>query len=163
MNREIERRFLVEPKRLPRLRKGRLQIQAYLNTDPETKVEIRIRIENKKAILTLKNSLDTVVRQEFEYKIPLQDAKKLLKLTDKIVKKVRYNLIVEGKKWFIDFFQEKNFPLIIAEIELNNRNEKFSKPLWIKKEITNNPSYTALSLAFKPFQDWTKKDLKKNN
>jgi len=159
---EIERRFLVEPKRLPKLRKGKLQIQGYLNEQlTETTQEVRVRIEEKTATLTIKSLQSGLVRQEFEYPIPLADAEALLKLTDKRVSKVRHNLAVAGKKWVIDFFQGKNFPLIIAEIELINEKERFSLPLWVTKEITSDLSYTAMSLAFKPFQSWKRKDLKR--
>lgn len=159
---EIERRFLVDPKRLPKLRKGRLQTQGYLNEQiVGAAAEVRVRIEEKSATLTIKHLQNSLVRQEFEYPIPLSDAHSLLKLTDKKVSKVRHTLTVDGKKWVIDFFQGSNFPLIIAELELRNEKEKFSLPLWITKEITSDLSYTAVNLAFKPFQSWKRKDLKK--
>src|SRR3989338_2643091 len=155
---EIERRFLVDPRRLPNLRKGKLQIQGYLNKNNDgDSVEVRVRIEEKNATLTIKYLQSILTRQEFEYSIPLSDAQALLKLTNMKVSKVRHNLGVEGKKWVLDFFQEKNFPLIIAEIELKNENEEISLPLWVTKEVTSNLSYTAMNLAFKPLQSWLRK------
>ena len=159
---EIERRFLVDPNRLPKLRKGKLQIQGYLNRNVEKDTaQIRIRIEERVASLTIKYLENSLTRQEFEYQIPISDALKLLKLTDKKVSKVRHTLTIDGKVWVIDFFQGKNFPLIIAEIELKSEKEEFALPLWVTKEITSKLSYTAMALSFKPFQSWKKKDLKK--
>lgn len=153
MAKEIERRFLVDPDRLPKLPKGKTQIQGYLNDQKDT-TEIRVRIEEISAFLTIKSFLSFRSRQEFEYKIPLKDAKKLLELTERRVEKVRFNLLVDGKNWIIDFFENANFPLVIAEIELKSENEKFVKPLWLTKEVTNDLRFTALSLAFSPFDSW---------
>lgn len=153
MPKEIERRFLVDPDRLPRLPKGKPQIQGYLNNKVDS-TEIRIRIEEPKAFLTIKSFISFRARLEFEYKIPLKDAEKLLGLTEKRVEKVRFNLPVDGKNWVIDFFENANFPLVIAEIELKSEKEKFVKPLWLTKEVTDDLRFTALSLAFSPFDGW---------
>lgn len=161
---EIERRFLVHPKKLPKLRKGKLQVQGYLNQNLEEGCpEIRIRIEDKVSFFTIKYPESALVRHEFEFQIPLKEAQQLLKFTNKRVSKVRHSLIFKGKTWVVDFFQEKNFPLIIAEVELKRMDERIPLPLWISKEVTNQKRYTSLTLAFKPFQSWKKKDLKNPN
>ncbi len=158
---EVERRFLVDPKRLPKLRKGNLQIQGYLNERVSTDTaQIRVRIEGKSATLTIKYRESDLIRQEFEFPIPKPEAEKLLKLTNKKISKVRHKMLVDGKKWEIDFFQGENFPLVIAEIELQSEKEVLSPPLWLTKEITANLNYTAMSLAFHPFQNWKKSELK---
>lgn len=159
---EIERRFLVNPDRLPKLSKGRTQIQGYLNPSKDS-TELRVRIENRKAFLTIKSFVNFLTREEFEYPIPLKDAQKLLLLTDKIVEKIRFYLKVDGKDWVIDFFKNKNFPLVIAEIELKRETDKFIKPLWVTKEVTSDLNYTALSLAFNPFSSWKEKTLDKRS
>lgn len=156
MPKEIERRFLVDPDRLPKLSKGKTQIQGYLNKQ-KSSTEIRVRIEENQAFLTIKTFVSFLTRDEFEYRIPVKDAEKLLVLTDKIVEKIRFNLKINNKTWVIDFFEKENFPLIIAEIELKKETEIFTKPLWIKKEVTEDLRYNAISLAFNPLNSWRRK------
>lgn len=161
---EIERRFLVDPKRLPKLKPGQVQVQGYLNQAPDKKtVEVRIRIEKQKATLALKAFKTKLTRWEFEYPLPFREAEQILRLTPYQVTKVRHHLEVSGKTWVIDFFRGANFPLVIAEVELKTEKEKLELPLWVTKEVTNNLAFTAAMLAFKPFQSWTKSDLKKTS
>src|SRR3990167_875028 len=110
MAKEIERRFLVDKTRLPSLKRGIFHIQGYLSLNPE----IRIRLQRNRAFLTIKSPGD-VVRSEFEYKVPLQDAKSLLELTHLKVAKTRYRLRLNGLTWEIDFYDGKNAGLVIAE------------------------------------------------
>ena len=70
------------------------------------------------------------------------------------IKKERFFLEVEKKIWIIDCFQENNYPLEIAEIELSNEKEYLSIPSFISKEITGMRHYSNLSLAYKPFSKW---------
>ena len=70
------------------------------------------------------------------------------------IKKERFFLEFEKKSWIIDCFQEKNYPLEIAEIELSNENEDLTLPSFISKEITGIIHYSNFSLANKPFSKW---------
>ncbi|HEY4694896.1 MAG TPA: CYTH domain-containing protein [Candidatus Nanoarchaeia archaeon] len=158
MSNEVERRFLVDINRLPKLSQGSLQVQGYFNNAPSDQPEIRIRVEESKATLTLKTSITAVTRQEFEYEIPLKDALALLSLTEKRIRKVRHHLKLNSKTWVIDFFQDENSPLVIAEIELKNEDEAFEKPLWTTKEVTEDLRFTAISLAFDPYSQWVSKE-----
>jgi CYTH domain-containing protein len=151
---EIERRFLVDTNRLPKLNQGKLQIQGYFNNLPLEQPEIRVRVEENKATLTLKTFVTFTSRTEFEYKIPLKDAQNLLELTEHKVRKIRHHLKLNGNSWVIDFFQDENSPLVIAELELRNEDESFEKPLWATKEVTDDLRYTAISLSFDPFSRW---------
>ncbi len=151
MGREIERRFLVDISRLPKLSKGKLQIQGYFNPSPSIQPEIRVRLEENKALVTFKSFVTAVTRQEFEYEIPPKDAQRLLEMTEHKVRKIRHHLKLDNTSWVIDFFQDDNSPLVIAEIELKAEDEAFEKPLWLTKEVTEDLRYTAISLAFKPF------------
>jgi adenylate cyclase len=149
MSKEIERRFLVDQSKLPKLRKGKRIVQGYFNqTDPS----IRVRIVENEAFLTIKSYITPLKRNEFEFKIPINEGKKLLTLTKAKVEKVRTHLKVGGKSWSIDFFKKENFPLCLAEVELINETEPFEKPLWVKKEVTFDQRFFSLNLAFKP---WT--------
>ena len=78
---EIERRFLIKNEDW----KSQIILseefsQAYLNSkidDWATRIRI---IDNKKAYITLKSSVNELVNNEFEYSIPIQDANELVKI-----------------------------------------------------------------------------------
>ena len=92
MCKEIERRFLVHYERLPKLVKGKKIIQVYLSSNPV----IRIRIKENKAYFTIKKHANNLVREEYEYKIPLKDAVKITKDLNNKVEKTRYRLKLNG-------------------------------------------------------------------
>ena len=94
MKREIERKFLVDPNRLPKLKRRLQIIQVYYSRDPE----IRIRIQDRDSFLTIK-TVGLVVRNEYEYKIPLKDARKLINLTKLKVEKTRFNILLNKLRW----------------------------------------------------------------
>lgn len=151
MKREIERKFLVDTNRLPKLKK-RLQItQVYYSRDPE----IRIRIQDRDSFLTIK-TVGLVARNEYEYKIPLTEAKKLINLTNLKVEKTRFNILLNKLRWEIDFYRGKNKGLVVAEVELPAESYKFNRPLWVREEVTEDLRYRNQSLAIKPFTTWSK-------
>lgn len=149
MKREIERKFLVNPHRLPKLEKGIPIVQAYFSQNPET----RIRIQGKRGFITIKTS-GLVSRDEYEYPIPLRDAKKLADLSNLKIEKTRFFLRLNNLKWEIDFYKEKNAGLVLAEIELPTESFEFKPPLWAVEEVTTNLHYRNQSLAKRPFTKW---------
>ena len=91
MGLEIERKFLVDHDQWERLEKpaGMHYRQGYLLADPGR--TIRVRISDKDAYINLKNKNSQVSRNEYEYEIPLQDAKEILKaFTKNGTEKTRY-------------------------------------------------------------------------
>ena len=70
------------------------------------------------------------------------------------IKKERFFLKVNQKDWIIDCFKETNFPLKIAEIELNEEKEKVIFPSFLAKEIKGLTIYSNLNLAKHPFSKW---------
>ena len=155
MKREIERRFLIDSTKLPKLSHGKLLTQGYLSKlqNPEDPL-VRVRLEGKKSYITIKLFQTDLTKQEFEYEIPLKDGEKLLGACLATVQKIRYSLTIASHLWTIDVYEAENFPLVIAEIELKNEEEKFEQPLWITKEVSSDPRFHAYSLAFKPFSTW---------
>ncbi len=157
MKLEIERRFLVDPQRLPTLPKGTLLTQGYLSKETNSSSPIvRVRLAGKKATLTIKAYQSEMAKREYEWPIPFKEAEKLLSECSASVQKIRHHLNVAGKLWSIDFYEGDNFPLIVAEIELKKESEKIEKPLWVTKEVTADPRFHAFSLAFQPFSRWKK-------
>tara|TARA_Y100001968_G_scaffold302907_1_gene316610 strand:+ start:79 stop:600 length:522 start_codon:yes stop_codon:yes gene_type:complete len=162
---EIERRFLVKDDSWKsKVIQSEDFIQAYLNSSmDEWLTRIRI-IDNKKAYITLKSSLNGLMNNEFEYSIPAKDAIELIKLSKYKITKTRYQLKINKKDWVVDIFDGSNYPLIIAEIELNDADEKITIPSWCVQEITGIKSFSNASLARKPISQLSVKDrLKKNN
>ncbi len=156
---EIERRFLVENedwKSLVILSED--FSQAYLNSNlDEWSTRVRI-IDNKKAYLTLKSSINGLMNYEFEYSIPIKDAHQLIKLSKYKIIKTRYQLKINKKNWVIDLFYGSNSSLTIAEIELNDESEEIQVPLWCGQEITGIQSLSNASLAKTPISEFSIKD-----
>ena len=93
MSTEIEHKFLVNRARLPRpLPAGNLNEQGYLCADPAVRGRVIERAGKATAFLTIKGK-GLRVRAEYEYPIPLRDARKLMKLCGKLtLRKLRRRL-----------------------------------------------------------------------
>ena len=153
MAKEIERKFLVDQGLLPKNIIGEEYIQAYIAINDQGIV--RIRIKGSIALLTIKTSEKGMTRNEFEYEVPLEDAKSLVELfNDKIIYKTRYKITIDKKLWEVDEFHKENKGLWLAEIELESENELFSLPEWIKKEVTGDQKYFNAYLSENPFKSW---------
>jgi adenylate cyclase len=139
---ETERKFLVKSE----FRQSAIQeikiIQTYLSIDPDK--TIRIRTADDKAFITIKNRPDgkSISRGEWEFQIPLSDAKEMMSLClpGRIVK-TRYLVPVGSHTFEVDVFHDKNEGLIIAEIELTTEDEQFEKPDWLGDEVTGRAEY----------------------
>ena len=153
---EIERRFLVKNEGW----KAQVILsedfnQAYLNSSlDEWATRLRV-IDNKKAYITLKSSLNGLVNNEFEYSIPIKDAIELIKLSKYKIIKTRYQLKINNKNWVVDLFGGSNSSLKIAEIELNSESEEIQVPSWCGLEITGIKSLSNASLAKTPISEFS--------
>ncbi|MBK9256429.1 MAG: CYTH domain-containing protein [Saprospiraceae bacterium] len=148
MGKEIERKYLVDPTKWNATEKaeGNFIHQGYLSVEPERTV--RVRLVDKKAFLTIKGKNEGSVRTEYEYEIPAEDASEMLdELCIYKLSKIRYKVLYEGKIWEVDEFSGNHSGLIIAEIELNDVDEKFELPLWVKEEVTHDSRYFNSNLA----------------
>lgn len=151
---EIERKFLVKNLDFVKYSVPHRIRQGYILTEKNRVV--RVRIKDKKAFLTLKTSPVGFSRYEFEYEIPVDEAEIMLKemCQKPIIDKVRFVHIQHGKKWEIDVFNGENEGLIIAEIELNSKDETFSLPPYIGKEVTYDERYYNSYIALHPYSTW---------
>jgi adenylate cyclase len=151
MAKEIERKFLVKNLDFVKYGVPHKIKQGYICTDNDRVV--RVRINDKKAYLTIKNSAVGYSRDEFEYEIPVKDAEFMLAQMCKkpIICKTRFDLLHKGKKWEIDVFNNENEGLIIAEIELKNEEEEFIKPPFIDIEVTDDFRYYNSYINEHPF------------
>ena len=156
---EIERRFLVENEDW----KSQVILsedisQAYLNSSiAEWSTRVRL-IDNNKAYITLKSSINGLAKYEFEYSIPIKDATELIKLSKYKITKTRYQLEINRKNWVVDLFDGSNSSLKIAEIELDSELEDIQIPSWCGQEITGIKSLSNASLAQTPISELSVKD-----
>lgn len=157
---EIERKFLLKNDNWKDLVSASTYFkQGYLvagnNTDTG-KSSVRIRIEGDKANINIKSMTLSVTRQEYEYVIPLGDAKQMLDnlCIQPIIEKTRHIVDYDGHRWEIDVFAGDNEGLIVAEIELQNENEKFTLPDWIGEDVSDQIKYYNVSLVKNPYSSW---------
>ncbi len=153
MNIEIERKFTVN--KIPKKITNSFVIkQFYMLIDKDFVQRLRI-FDDKKAIISLKQNCSGLKRYEFEYEIPLVDAQKIISIGNFLsIKKIRHELIIDNIKWEVDQFLEKNEGLVIAEVELQNEDQKLNLPKWIEKDVTNQNKYYNYNLAINPYISW---------
>jgi CYTH domain-containing protein len=149
---EIERKFLTVNDAW-RSASAVYFCQGYLNRSKERTV--RIRVAGELGFLTIKGASTGASRAEFEYEIPLADAKQLLALCDgPLIEKYRRNITFAGMLWEVDEFLGDNQGLVVAEIELESESQSFSKPDWIGEEVTQDARYYNSNLSINPFSNW---------
>ncbi|MDR1883425.1 MAG: CYTH domain-containing protein [Prevotella sp.] len=157
MTLEIERKFLVRGDFKQYAHACEKIVQGYLSSVPERVV--RVRIKGDKAYITVKGAGDEsgMCRYEWEKEIPAEEARELIKLCEPgIVDKVRYYIKNGIRKFEVDEFNGENEGLVIAEIELADREEAFDRPDWLGEEVTGNKRYYNSSLVKYPYKDWSK-------
>ncbi|CAL2103953.1 Inorganic triphosphatase [Tenacibaculum sp. 190130A14a] len=153
---EIERKFLVLSNAFEEeaIKKDYIK-QGFLNSDKNRVV--RVRIKNDDGFLTIKGPSNEsgTSRFEWEKEISLDEAKSLLSLCEKgVIEKHRYLIPLKSHLYEVDVFLGENEGLIVAEVELSNEYENFSKPTWLGKEVTGIEKYYNSNLSKKPFLKW---------
>ncbi|RTL23566.1 MAG: CYTH domain-containing protein [Burkholderiales bacterium] len=151
---EIERKFLVasDAWRAGVSRSTRFS-QGYLSRDPARTV--RVRVAGEQAFLTIKGATLGAARAEFEYAVPVADARALLAICDgPVVEKVRSLCPYEGMTWEVDEFLGANAGLVLAEIELDAEDQPFARPPWLGAEVTGDARFVNANLAVRPFTSW---------
>ena len=154
MGTEIERKFLVISDEWRGLATGVEYRQGYLSVSKERTV--RVRIAGDTAFLTIKGETSGISRMEYEYPIPVEDAKVLLaELCEQpIIEKKRYTINYQGFVWEVDEFFGDNAGLLVAEIELESEDQEFVKPPWVGEEVSSDRRYSNASLVKAPFLTW---------
>jgi CYTH domain-containing protein len=150
---EIERKFLVKEGAW-RNENGTKYRQGYLNSAKERTV--RVRIIDVNGYLTIKGISRGAVRVEYEYEIPGAEAEAMLNdLCEKpLIEKMRYKIEFKGLVWEVDEFLGENQGLIIAEVELESEDQTFTKPEWVREEVTDDPKYFNANLIHHPYSRW---------
>ena len=142
MTLEIERKFLVRDGAWRGLcvRRERL-VDGLLATSKGRKV--RVRIYGDRATLAIKTRKNGPVRHEYEYEIPLHDARQLLanECGGDVVAKTRHYVPFQGFTWEVDVYEGALAGVVIAEVELKHDNIEPPRPAWIGREVTDDPDY----------------------
>ncbi len=116
---------------------------------------VRVRIEGEQARLNIKSRELGASRQEFDYLIPMDEARALLALcVGGVIDKRRHLVQHAGHLWEIDEFLGDNAGLVVAEIELQREDEAFQRPAWLGAEATHTLRYYNLALASRPYAQW---------
>jgi adenylate cyclase len=144
---EIERRFRVSSDawrasvdRSTRITQGYLAITEHS--------VIRVRVRDAEGYVTIKSRDGGLAREEFEYAIPLADAKSLLTLCGhRILEKIRHEVNYAGYCWEVDEYLPPLEYLIIAEVEMQSESEDPPRPPWIGEDITYDGSFSNAALA----------------
>ncbi len=155
---EIERKFLVRNDGWrQQADAGTHYSQGYLTSDPQCC--IRVRVAADKAWLNIKKATSAVHRLEYEYPIPLQDARELMEELCRVgsVEKTRYHVPYAEHVWEVDVFEGANAGLTVAEIELDNAQEAFESPPWLGEEVSDDARYLNMNLAQQPFSEWSRR------
>lgn len=152
---EIERKFLLanDAWRAAVTRRAKMQ-QGYLSTARDCTV--RVRLEGDAARLTIKGATHGIERAEFEYPIPVTDAKQLLDSLcgGRTLAKTRHYVEVGTHCWEIDEFHGANQGLVVAELELAAAEEAFERPAWLGDEVSDDARYYNSVLIQRPFTTW---------
>lgn len=138
---EIERKFTVVGDTWRSSAKSVRIVQGYMTRDARRVV--RIRTMDEKGLITLKGPSRGAARTEFEYEIPVHDARQMLHelCLEPLIHKTRYYVPHDGLIWEVDEFHAPRAGLILAEIELPSVDYGFKRPDWIQEEVTGNPLY----------------------
>ncbi len=171
MPREIERKFLLKSDAWrSQARDSRTMSQGYLASGG--RVSVRVRVAGADAWLNIKaGGLSTTARdggsapnagsylglsrQEYEYPLPLAEARELLALAEgPLIEKTRHFVEHAGKTFEIDEFHGENDGLVVAELELDREDEPFSRPPWLGSEVTQHRRYYNVCLVTYPYRAW---------
>jgi adenylate cyclase len=155
MPREIERKFLLKSDAWrAEVRESRRMTQGYLASSALSSV--RVRVAGDEAWLNIKAGGLVASRPEYEYSIPVDEARELLALSEgPLVEKTRHLVDHVGMTFEIDEFHGENAGLVVAELELDHEEQAFARPPWLGHEVTELPRYYNVRLVEHPYRAWT--------
>jgi adenylate cyclase len=158
MSIEIEHKFLLATADWRKqIQKSVKYKQGYLSSQPSS--SIRVRIADTHAWLNIKSATIGTQRLEFEYEIPLPDAEQIITTlcAKPLIEKTRHFVPNDHNLWEIDEFEGDNQGLIVAEIELSEVGQHFTKPPWLGAEVTHDLRYYNNNLTVNPYKNWQDK------
>jgi len=139
---EIERKFLVtnDSWRGLTLRSERL-VDGLLATSKGRKVRVRLYAE--RATIAIKTRKKGRVRFEYEYDIPIGDARHMLETEcgRSVLAKTRHYVPYGGYTWEVDEYEAPLDGIVLAEVELTSEGEDPPLPCWAGADVTEDPAF----------------------
>ena len=128
--------------------------QGYLSSAKERTG--RVRTVGECGWITVKGLTRGIRRQEFEYQIPVADAREMLDSLCELplIEKVRYRIPHAGHTWEVDEFLGANQGLVLAEVELADESVDVELPPWAGEEVSGDRRYFNSNLAKSPWPAW---------
>lgn len=148
MAKEIERKFLVTDDSYRDMSARSVEVmQGYLSTRKEATV--RVRIWGDCGYLTVKGANAGAVRDEWEYAVPVADAREMLErlASGTVIAKTRHIVEYGGRTWEVDEFHGSLSGLVVAEVELPSESAAVELPPFVGQEVTGDPRYYNSNLA----------------
>ena len=155
MAQEIEKKCLVAGEFKESAKKATRITQGYLSSVPERTV--RVRVKGDKGYITVKGigNDSGASRFEWEKEIPVEDVRDLLKICEPgVIDKTRYLVDCDGHTFEVDEFYGDNEGLVVAEVELGDEDEAFTRPSWLGEEVTGDKKYYNSMLVKNPYKNW---------
>jgi adenylate cyclase len=148
MGREIERKFLVagEGWRDEVVHRSRIR-QGYLHLDDRS--EVRVRIRDGAATLTVKRGGPGLERQEVEVDLGPDAAERLLAeaRVGALLVKSRHEIPVGELLVEVDEFAGDHEGLVLAEVELPDASTPVPERPWLAEEVTGDERFYNANLA----------------
>jgi CYTH domain-containing protein len=131
-------------------------VSSGLSDHRQTPRTVRVRIVGNRGFLTVKGLTKGIERTEYEYEIPVEDARSILtELCEKpVIEKKRCRIEYKGLIWEVDEFFGENKGLVLAEVELTREDRTFEKPEWVGKEVSADHRYQNANLVKHPYASW---------
>ncbi|WP_269790543.1 CYTH domain-containing protein [Stenotrophomonas sp. Iso1] len=167
---EIERKFLVTndawraaAHAVVPMAQGYINDMAAMDSGTQ-KASVRVRIQGQDAYLNIKSRELGHTRQEFDYPVPVSEARELLALcVGGLIDKRRHMVSHGGLLWEVDEFLGDNAGLVVAEVELESAEQRFDTPDWAGAEVTDELRYYNLALASRPYSTWSAEERDKGS
>jgi adenylate cyclase len=148
MAEEIERKFLVVSDDWKQGSTGsKLLRQGYLSSNAKATVRVRTR-DDSEAMVTIKGATRGMSRAEYEYEVPIADAREMLVMAEPhVLQKRRHIVPFAGLTWEVDVFEGRHAGLVIAEVELESEDQAIELPGWVGTEVSQDDRYNNASLS----------------
>src|SRR5215469_5613027 len=145
---EIERKFLVANDCWKNTVARRVRIRDGLIANNKGH-KARVRIADDVATIALKSRKRGLVRNEFEYAIPLSDAEEMLHLMcdGNVLDKIRHFIPHGSDTWQVDVYEGLLNGIVLAEIELADADQRLTLPEWVGTDVTADPTYKKINMV----------------
>jgi len=158
MHLEIERKYLVDPKKFKKWAEAKSNDFSLVNNTSSLKqgylmsqngVTVRIRnSDNEWAVFCVKTRISETTNEEYEIDIDVKQANRIL-ANLAIVRKTRYTL---PSGWVVDKFEGPLKGLWLAEREVAHEKDFLATlPDWCIKDVTGDKRYNNSNLINKKF------------